>query len=145
MSNEASKLLPICGRAKCITFGEVEKVNYLRHVCVEIVQGNVDIVNPSRNKEIFSATYAKEQVHSETFMNMYMNQLAKERYPESPSAALLDWTFGPVAFASEFADWWLDFDGQLWDSQFVPILHAVKFGARGYHTCPSSTTTTPKQ
>eukprot|EP00751_Fragilariopsis_kerguelensis_P001817 CAMPEP_0170822136 /NCGR_PEP_ID=MMETSP0733-20121128/43553_1 /TAXON_ID=186038 /ORGANISM="Fragilariopsis kerguelensis, Strain L26-C5" /LENGTH=394 /DNA_ID=CAMNT_0011184185 /DNA_START=1 /DNA_END=1186 /DNA_ORIENTATION=- len=81
-----------------------------------------DIVVPRRNDTLFQEFYPQEQYHTEQFANLFLNSLAKEMRIGFPTS--LDWTHGPVAFKASLAPHWLDYKGELWDAQLVPIINA---------------------
>jgi hypothetical protein len=67
-----------------------------------------------------------EQYHSEHFANLHLDALGRP-----VGLPTLDWTFGPVAFRASMARHWLQCEGELWDAQLVPIVHASRWhGAR---------------
>ena len=152
---EAADFLGELGGA--IVFGEPEKVDLVRLVgtiCDPILSGETDIVNPTRENGAFAATYAIEQVHSETFANLFFNTAARagglKLTRTSADAAAdarspggvgpgcvgragelspgVDWTFGPFAFRADLAAWWVAHDGAMWTAQIAPMIRAHRFG-----------------
>ncbi|KAH9252193.1 hypothetical protein BASA81_009785 [Batrachochytrium salamandrivorans] len=116
-----------------IAFTELEKVAFFPHVrqCAQpIVNGEADIVTPSRNLALFQSTYAVEQFYSESIGNMHMNMRWKEHIGE-PKFNDLDWYFGPIVWNSaRVSQYYLDgVDLEFWDAQIVPAIRAYKAGA----------------
>ena len=113
-----------------IAFQELEKVDMFRsshwqHLLYHMYIHNADVTVPWRSDKLFKKTYPSEQYHAETFANMYLNSLANELQMTS-----IDWTMGPVAFTSNIAKYWLDYDSKLdsYDVQLVPIINAYLQG-----------------
>ena len=132
-----------------IVYSEAEKVGLVRFIpdiaaaCRMEKHGELGgagnertaIVVPRRNREQFEATYPAEQVASETFANLHLDNLARAHCPEAfakvaAGKGSLDWTVGPFALRKEHAGLWLECEGDLWDAQLVPIIHAVRKGLR---------------
>jgi hypothetical protein len=44
--------------------------------------------------------------------------------------ASVDWTMGPVAFKTKYTNHWLEYQGELWDVQLVPLVRAHLQGAK---------------
>eukprot|EP01104_Vermistella_antarctica_P004756 TRINITY_DN15188_c0_g1_i1.p1 TRINITY_DN15188_c0_g1~~TRINITY_DN15188_c0_g1_i1.p1 ORF type:complete len:264 (+),score=36.68 TRINITY_DN15188_c0_g1_i1:132-923(+) len=113
-----------------VAFQEAEKVDcvrFQRDIAEPIIRGESDIVIPSRNRALFETTYPREQVHSESFGNMFINQHVKEAgIVAHSSSSDLDWLFGPFALHSRLARRWVEYDGTLWDAQIVPIIHSIR-------------------
>ena len=112
-----------------IAFQEPEKVDMMRHwsdVVKHMQETQSDICVPQRSDTSFRATYPVEQYHAEQFANLHLNAQATRAgwFPDFSPA--LDWTFGPVAFRAGWAPQWLDYDGELWDAQLVPLIRARK-------------------
>lgn len=101
-----------------IAFQEPEKCNMIFHYIdiLESYKGKNFICVPQRTLSSFDS-YPKEQQNSERFMNMYISKLTNTE---------LDWSFGPIIFTSDFAKYWLEFDGKLWDAQIIPICKAIQ-------------------
>lgn len=111
-----------------ICYQELEKVEMIamqREVCNHMLRSGADICVPRREDSLFRRSYPIEQYHSENFVNLYLDALGS-----SVGLPTLDWTFGPVAFRSSMAHYWLNFGGELWDAQIVPFIQAVREGAR---------------
>lgn len=116
-----------------ICFTEPEKVDLMNHVnaiVAPILGGTADVVVPSRDEDIFRATYPIEQYHSESFANYHLHSLAR-KIPGFDSSAEdkrkgLDWLFGPFAFRADLADSWLSYEGKSWDAQMVPYIRGVR-------------------
>ncbi|KAJ1455963.1 hypothetical protein M885DRAFT_518864 [Pelagophyceae sp. CCMP2097] len=102
---------------------EPEKADMARHWAA-VVSAAADVLVPMRNDELFRETYPVEQYHSESYANHYISLVAKAHGFFVP----LDWHFGPFAFRSEHAHFWLDHAGELWDAQLVPIISAIHRG-----------------
>mmetsp|Transcript_21726 Transcript_21726/g.35862 ORF Transcript_21726/g.35862 Transcript_21726/m.35862 type:complete len:280 (+) Transcript_21726:71-910(+) len=112
-----------------ICYQELEKVEMIplqAEVAHYIIRSGSDFCVPRRADSLFQQSYPIEQYHSENFVNLYLDALANEiGFPS------VDWTFGPVAFRASYAQEYLDFDGELWDAQIVPMIRAfVRLGAR---------------
>lgn len=109
-----------------VCFQEPEKPNMLKHwktVVKHMVDTKADICVPRRTEISFQATYPREQYHSESFGNMYLDTLAKSADFE-PS---IDWLFGPIAWKFKLSSCWTDFkEGELWDAQICPMIHAQR-------------------
>jgi len=89
-----------------------------------------DVLNPTRNDDIFKKTYPIEQYHSENFANMYLNAVARDyctkhdiTFPEN-----LDWHFGPVAFRRRHLNLWAKYDGVTYEAQLNPVVFAARSG-----------------
>ena len=111
-----------------IAFQELEKVDMFRHwhpLIEHMRQQDTDISVPRRSDESFRSTYPIEQYHCESFANLYLNSLG-----ERIGMPAIDWTIGPIAFKRHLANHWIDFDGELWDAQLVPLVNAHASGAR---------------
>jgi len=52
------------------------------------------------------------------------------KYYSSSKWQDIDWLFGPFAFRKEWADFWLRYDGSLWDAQILPMVYAIRSGAK---------------
>ena len=102
-----------------ICFQEPEKENMIYHYRNILEKYNIIksfICVTQRTRSSFD-TYPIEQVYSENFMNKYISKLANKT---------LDWSAGPVLFTSDKADYWLNFNGKLWDAQIIPLVEAIK-------------------
>ena len=67
---------------------------------------------------------------TERFANGYLDALG-ERSAGAAPLPQIDWTFGPVGLRASAAEHWLRVDGDLWDAQIVPFVHAARWhGAR---------------
>jgi hypothetical protein len=113
-----------------IAFQELEKVDMFRHWHSIVrhmmaTDRDSDIVVPHRKETSFRSHYPIEQFHCETFINLYLDSFGKQI-----GMVPIDWTIGPVAFRSKFAKHWLDYKGDLWDAQLVPLVQAHLAGAK---------------
>lgn len=117
----------LCGDS-VIAFQELEKVDMFRHwksVTNHMAETGAGIACPRREDSLFKSTYPIEQYYAETFGNLYLDSLgSKIGFPP------IDWAIGPMAFRCTLSNHWLDFDGQIWDAQLVPMLHAFLSGAK---------------
>uniref|UniRef100_A0A7S4EHD7 Glycosyltransferase 2-like domain-containing protein n=1 Tax=Pseudo-nitzschia australis TaxID=44445 RepID=A0A7S4EHD7_9STRA len=103
-----------------IGFQELEKVDVIKYwnsIAKHAMESKAGIVVPRREDLHFRASYPIEQYHSEQFGNMYLDSLGKKIGLPS-----IDWLNGPVAFDVSLANAWLEFDGELWDAQIVPMV-----------------------
>jgi hypothetical protein len=111
-----------------IGFMELEKVDLFRHwhyIVYQMFTQNSDVAVPWRSDSSFHDTYPIEQYHAETFANLYLNSLGKEI-----GLTPIDWTIGPVAFKSSFSIHWLEYGGDSYDVQLVPLINAYSAGAQ---------------
>jgi len=111
-----------------IAFQELEKVDMFRHwmpLVRHMIETSADVTSVKRSDASFRATYPIEQYHCETFANMYLDSLGS-----GIGLASIDWTSGPVAFRHSWARHWINFDGELWDAQLVPLVQAHLAGAK---------------
>ncbi len=107
-------------RRAIIGFQEPEKVDMIRHwksIASYAVQRGSDIVVPRRRDQEFRATYPIEQYHSEQFANLFLDTLGSQIGLPS-----IDWTAGPIALDRSMANKWLEYEGEVWDAQLVPII-----------------------
>eukprot|EP00977_Amphora_coffeiformis_P012932 scaffold3289_cov163-Amphora_coffeaeformis.AAC.7 len=115
------------GKEVIVCFQEPEKDDMMRHwkdIAKYMQEEKADICVPRRSGASFQASYPKEQYHSETFGNMYLDTLAKA-VDFQPS---IDWLMGPIAWRHEFSYLWTEYvDGDLWDSQICPMIHAQRW------------------
>lgn len=112
-----------------VAFQEAEKGNLLADyaaLVAPIALGEADIVVPMRTREAW-LSLPVEQMHSESFGNLHVANLLRER---SLCSDCLDWFFGPICFSHHMAVHWLAYDGPQWDAQIVPALRALASGAR---------------
>lgn len=119
----ASELLKDSGGF--VAFQEPEKVDMIMHwkkIVDFMIQEKADICNPTRSLDHFIHTYPIEQWHSEQFANLYLDSLAK-----SVGFPSVDWTMGPIVLKATFANHWLKYEGELWDAQIVPMVHAQRW------------------
>ena len=113
-----------------VCFQELEKVEMVglqREVAAHIHRSGCDVCVPKRSDASFKKSYPIEQYHQENFANLYLNTLGVQAgLPDG-----IDWTFGPVGFRASAARHWLQCEGELWDAQIVPFVHAARWhGAR---------------
>jgi hypothetical protein len=116
-----------CGHS-VIAFQELEKVDMFRHwksVANHMAETGAGITCPRREDSLFKSTYPIEQYYAESFADFYQDSLGSR--PGLPS---IHWTIGPMALRCTLSNHWLDFDGQIWDAQLVPMLHAFLSGAK---------------
>ena len=93
--------------------------------CLGAASGRaLDVVVPRRRADLFRDTYPVEQYHSESFANALLTAAAGD----AGFDADLDWHFGPFGLKKRHAHLWLANDGELWDAQVLPIVHALKNG-----------------
>ena len=107
-------------RRVIIGFQEPEKVDMIRHwksIANYAARSGSNIVVPRRRDQEFRATYPIEQYHSEQFANLFLDTLGSQIGLPS-----IDWTAGPIALDSSMADKWLEYNGEIWDAQLVPII-----------------------
>jgi hypothetical protein len=111
-----------------IAFQELEKVDMFRHwrsVAENMFQNGAGVTTIRRLDASFRDSYPIEQYYAEMFGNFYLDSLgAQIGLPK------LDWTSGPMAFKVDQAQHWLAFDGQIWDAQIVPMIHAHLAGTK---------------
>jgi len=133
-----------------IAFQEPEKVDMIRYwktLGKKMVQENADLGVPIRTDDSFRSTYPIEQYHSEQFANHYLNALAKRASTtttssttssssSSSSVAEIDWTMGPIAFTTNMACHWIQYHGDLWDMQLVPLVRAQRWYSAKLTTIP---------
>lgn len=115
-------------RVVVIGFQELEKVDMFRHwmpLVQHMVENSADVTAFRRSDSSFRSTYPIEQYHCETFANMYLDSLGAEIGLTS-----IDWTSGPLAFRHTLVNHWINFDGELWDAQLVPLVKAHLAGAK---------------
>lgn len=111
-----------------IGFQELEKEDMFRHwelIASHLIQAGADVVVPRRKEQTFRETYPIEQYHCESFANLYLDSLGLPLGIPS-----IDWTMGPVAFRLSQVHHWLDFDGDLWDAQLVPLIRSHLAGGK---------------
>lgn len=99
-----------------------------------------DVVVPWRDKLCFRETYPREQVHSESFGNLYLDTVLKDSGRDLPLVKShvddklgdirgVDWHFGPFAFRSKHIGLWVHYKGgDSYDAQVVPLVHAFRKG-----------------
>lgn len=109
---------------------EPEKADMARHWANVAAESDgikgLEVVVPAREVKLFEATYPIEQFHSESFANAYCNLAMRESMGTGQKP--LDWHFGPFGLKKRHAHLWLANDGELWDAQVLPIVHALKNG-----------------
>jgi hypothetical protein len=111
-----------------VAFQELEKVDMFRHwnfVLEDMDRTQSDIGVPRRLDDSFKASYPLEQYYAEVFGNLYLDSLGSKIGLPS-----LDWTMGPMALRCSHVKYWLNFNGEIWDAQIVPMIHAHLAGAR---------------
>ena len=111
-----------------IAFQELEKVAMFQHynkLVNHLRQSGSQIVVPRRSDESFKSTYPIEQYHSENFVNMLLDSIGSEIGMPS-----IDWTIGPVLFRSDQVQYWLNYNGETWDAQLVPVVDAHIKGSK---------------
>jgi hypothetical protein len=111
-----------------IGFQELEKVDLFRHwnsIVKHMENEGSDVCVPKRRDAEFQSSYPMEQYHSETFANALLNSLGSAIKLDA-----IDWTNGPVALRATQARHWLQYAGELWDAQLVPIVDAHLNGAK---------------
>ena len=107
-----------------------------------------DAVVPYRDPTFFRETYPVEQFHSETYGNLYLDAVASEALRQLGTGGLprvissspfstteieeatrgLDWHFGPFAFRAKHTILWTAYEGESYDAQLVPLVHAMRKG-----------------
>eukprot|EP00750_Incisomonas_marina_P033294 INCI9737.1.p1 GENE.INCI9737.1~~INCI9737.1.p1 ORF type:complete len:333 (+),score=58.22 INCI9737.1:133-1131(+) len=127
---------------------EPEKTDMARHWAPALLaEGSqahrAEVAVPARNEESFRDTYPIEQFHSETYGNMYLDAVASEALQKAAGSKggkenvmdvdeqilpPIDWHFGPFAFRAAHLQLWTHFDGEMYDAQVVPIVHAARKG-----------------
>mmetsp|Transcript_55148 Transcript_55148/g.133993 ORF Transcript_55148/g.133993 Transcript_55148/m.133993 type:complete len:334 (+) Transcript_55148:76-1077(+) len=111
-----------------IAFQELEKVAMFQHyqnLVDHFRQSGSQIVVPRRSDQSFKSTYPIEQYHSENFANMLLDSMGSEiRMPS------IDWTIGPVLLKSDQVQYWLQYHGETWDAQLVPVVDAHVKGSK---------------
>ena len=107
------------GKNNVIVFQEPEKENMIYHY-LDILEKYKNeksyICIPKRVSEAFDS-YPIEQQYEEKFLNCYLTKL---------TGLKIDWSFGPVMFTGDLSEYWLNYDGKLWDAQIIPIYEAMK-------------------
>ena len=101
-----------------IGFQEPEKVDmiqYYNRIIQQHEENPTWVCVPKRSPRSWSS-YPIEQQHSEQFAN----SLLKAR-----SSIDIDWFFGPILFTSDLAHHWIEYDGDMWDAQVVPLLSCI--------------------
>ena len=118
-------------RQGVICFQEPEKIDMLRHwesIISHMHSTNSDICVPRRSHASFQSSYPIEQYHSESFANLHLDSLARQvGFPS------IDWTAGPIALSTTKAPHWLEYNGEIWDAQIVPMVVAQR-----WHGCSVS-------
>ena len=133
-----------------LCFQEPEKTSMVD--CWESVFAHgesADVVIPYRSHYCFQKSYPIEQYHSENFGNFYldaaMNEALKNdkeaKAPDLTHSSLvreiekstskipsIDWHFGPFAFKAKHIQLWTAYNGNSYDAQLVPIVHAMRKG-----------------
>lgn len=110
--------------AKYFVYMEAEKAGYVKEIAKTLqplAGGAADIVVPARHS---CASYPRAQQHAEALGNEFWRRL---------SGLSLDLWFGPRSLRRECSAFFLDYRGEFgdsWECIFVPIVDAVKSGAR---------------
>jgi hypothetical protein len=110
-----------------IAFQELEKSDMFRHWLPLVQHMNktgADVTIPRRADNSFRSDYPIEQYHCESFANSLLNSMGADI-----GLAAIDWTIGPAAFRYNQAHHWINFDGELWDAQLIPLVNAHLAGA----------------
>jgi hypothetical protein len=122
-------------REAIVCFQEPEKSDMMRQwktIVAHMVENKADICVPCRSDASFKETYPKEQYHSETFGNMYLDTLAKAAEFEQP----IDWLMGPIAWRHKLSHLWTEYeDGDLWDAQICPMVYAKRWHGAKLSSC----------
>jgi hypothetical protein len=111
-----------------IGFQELEKVDMFRHwasIVRHLVESGADVTTVRREEDAFKSSYPMEQYHSEKFANMFLDSLGA-----GIGLPSIDWTMGPIAFRTSQAHHWINYDGEMWDAQLVPLVDAHVNGAK---------------
>jgi hypothetical protein len=109
--------LNISSSQDIIGFQEPEKVNMLlkyNDLLKNIPLNSLCI--PKRDSKSFMSS-PKEQYHIEKFINYFMTQITGFDY---------DWTFGPILFHKNCAEYFLESNEKKWDSQIGPVIQISK-------------------
>jgi len=99
-----------------IAWTEPEKVDYIRFIqstAEPILEGRADIIIP-RRKSLES--YPLFQQLTEEVGNVVWERLTKTD---------LDMWFGPRTWRRELTNYFLDYEGDSWDSIFIPVMNAI--------------------
>jgi hypothetical protein len=140
-----------------LCFQEPEKV-MMPHCWQHCRDANADVIVMYRSPQFFEKTYPIEQYHSEMYGNLLLDQVAKDEmqklgrpYLEEAiplqqlppeivesssetrimSSPRVDWHFGPFAFQAKQVELWTKYsDGDMYDAQLVPIVHAFRKGLK---------------
>ena len=99
-----------------IIFQEPEKYSMIKYYLDIVTNINEKsyVCIPSRES---LNSYPIEQQCSENFINYYLNTALETNY---------DWAFGPVIFTQNLTNYWLNYDGKMWDAQLIPIMYCLK-------------------
>lgn len=111
-----------------IGFQELEKVDMFRHwtsIIRHMVESGADVTAVRREDDAFKSSYPIEQYHCESFANMFLDSLGT-----GIGLPSIDWTSGPIAFRTSQAHHWMNYDGETWDAQLVPLVNAHMDGAK---------------
>eukprot|EP00035_Acanthoeca_spectabilis_P010125 m.178672 g.178672 ORF g.178672 m.178672 type:complete len:239 (-) comp14930_c0_seq3:2286-3002(-) len=124
--------LPNVSADTWLCFQEPEKTDMVRkwHQALSGLDPAVGVVVPRRREPEFGQSYAIEQWHSENFGNGYLNAVAAGQTESLRDFPNLDWFFGPLAFRAKHAHHWIDYRGDGYDAQMVPIVLAARAGVR---------------
>ena len=118
------KAVEIAGKDVIVMWMEPEKwplIKYISEITKPIIDSQFDFVVPARTKKGFES-YPEEQDYAEKIGNSAFFHLTGHK---------LDMWFGPVAFRSRLAHYFLDYKGEygdLWDSCHIPRLRMMKDG-----------------
>lgn len=99
-----------------IIFQEPEKYDMIKYYSdiISHIKEKSYICIPSR-KSLNS--YPVEQQCTEKFINYYLNTILETNY---------DWSFGPVILTQNLSNYWLKYDGKMWNAQLIPIISCLK-------------------
>ena len=135
------------GSETLLCWQEAEKTNQISHWrnVLDALAAEYEVVVPRRTQKCFMDSYPIEQYHSETYGNLYLNTVMKDAIrgsdnddmkvpvansPTPRGMSLIDWHFGPFAFRAKHIKLWSTYKGNSYDTQLVPIVHAIRRGLR---------------
>jgi hypothetical protein len=153
----ASELPGVTPDTTILCFQEPEKVmmHCWQRCCAKVALQAADVMVMYRSHDYFEKTYPIEQYHSEMYGNLLLDQVAKDEMkklgrpylgPDESSSSssssseiensvlppyCFDWHFGPFAFRAQHVELWTKYsDGDMYDAQLVPIVHAFRKGLK---------------